>query len=149
MRNIKSTILILIALFAFSAVHAQNINDVLNLLVQKGTITEAEADSIRADDALKQQQAKPKQPVYPVNALVPFQLNGYTQVRYQYSQQNIPAGFDIRRARLDVRGAFGSQWDYRLQVDFVGNKGATGSAATGGAYLSPMLLDAYAAYKPW
>ena len=34
-------------------------------------------------------------------------------------------------------------------IDFVANSGANGSAATGGALISPLLLDAFVAYKPF
>ncbi|MDP4130028.1 MAG: porin [Bacteroidota bacterium] len=135
----------------FSAsVKAQTPNDVLNILVTKGTISQAEADSLRADYAIKQQDAIAKAKTFPLGSSRLLQLSGYTQLRYQsYQQKGKADGFDIRRARLDFQGDFTNKWSYRLLVDFVGNSGANGSSATGGALVSPILLDAYIAYKPW
>jgi phosphate-selective porin len=142
----------ILAVFILSAasIKAQTPNDVLNILVRKGTITQSEADSIRADYAIKQQDAIAKAKTFPLGSSRLLQLSGYTQVRYQSFQLKGKAdGFDIRRARLDFQGDFTSKWSYRLLIDFVGNSGANGSAATGGALVSPLLLDAYIAYKPW
>jgi phosphate-selective porin OprO/OprP len=121
----------------------------LNILVHKGTITQQEADSIRADYAIKQQDAIAKARSFPLGSSRLLQLSGYTQVRYNSFQQKGKAdGFDIRRARLDFQGDFTKKWSYRLLIDFVANSGANGSAATGGALISPLLLDAFIAYKP-
>ncbi len=147
--KLKQLVTTAILLLFITAVKAQTPDDVLNILIQKGTITQGEADSIRAESAIKKQENKPTSKTYPLSATGPFQIYGYTQARYQsYQLAGQIASFDIRRARLDIRGNLSDQWEYRLQTDFVGNKGATGSAATGGAYLSPLLLDAYAVYKP-
>ncbi len=143
---------ILCAAFIFSAdfVIAQTPNDVLNILVKKGAISQQEADSLRADYAIKQQDAIAKAKTFPLGSSRLLQLSGYTQVRFQsFQQKGKPDGFDIRRARLDFQGDFTSRWSYRLLIDFVGNSEANGTAATGGALVSPFLLDAYIAYKPW
>jgi phosphate-selective porin OprO and OprP len=152
--------------FAFiliaSVAKAQTPDDVLNLLIAKGTITQQEADSLRADYAIKQQDVKAKQKTWPVNAGGKFfQIGGYSQVRYQDFQKqtvNPQQGFDLRRLRLDLTGSFDPQFDYRLQVDFVGASGQTGTvnggagttliAPTGGSLLSPTVIDAYIVYKP-
>jgi phosphate-selective porin OprO and OprP len=132
-----------------ASIKAQTPNDVLNILVKKGTITQTEADSIRADYAIRQQDAIARAKTFPLGSSRLLQLSGYTQVRYNSFQQKGKAdGFDIRRARLDFQGDFTNKWGYRLLIDFVGNSGANGSAATGGALVSPLLLDAFVAYKP-
>ena len=144
------TVFTVFLFFAASSLKAQTPNDVLNILVKKGTISQAEADSIRAGYAIKQQEAIANAKTFPLGSSRLLQLSGYTQVRYQSFQlKGKPDGFDIRRARLDFQGDFTSKWSYRLLIDFVGNSGANGSAATGGALVSPLLLDAYVAYKPW
>ena len=61
----------------------------------------------------------------------------------------ITDGFTIKRARLDFQGHFSSQFDYRVLVDFVGQSGANGTAPTGGQLISPFLVEAYVAYKPF
>jgi phosphate-selective porin OprO and OprP len=149
MRRRYFSVLAIIIFLAASA-KAQTPNDVLNILVRKGTISQAEADSIRADYAIKQQDAIAKGKTFALGSSRLLQLSGYTQVRYQSFQlKGKPDGFDIRRARLDFQGDFTSKWSYRLLLDFVGNSGANGTAATGGALVSPLLLDAFIAYKPW
>ncbi|MDR1878801.1 MAG: OprO/OprP family phosphate-selective porin [Bacteroidales bacterium] len=61
-------------------------------------------------------------------------ISGLLNVRYQYD--NDISSFDIRRARLDVRGDASRWFDYRLQVEFAS---------------SPKILDAYirAKIKPY
>jgi phosphate-selective porin OprO/OprP len=128
--------------FAFiliaSVAKAQTTDDVLNLLIAKGTITQQEADSLRADYAIKQQDIKAKQTLFGVNSFGKLSIDGYTQVRYQsFQNQTVtPAdGFDVRRVRLDFTGTIGSQFDYRAQIDF------------GGTAVTP--LDLYIVYKPF
>lgn len=59
-------------------------------------------------------------------------VTGFINVRYQYDGEDDANGFDARRARLDFKGDIGSNFDYRLQVDFAS---------------SPKILDAYLRYK--
>jgi phosphate-selective porin OprO/OprP len=128
---------------------AQTSDDLLNLLTKKGTITQTEADSIRIAYKAKENVEETKQDSFPLSIGRMLRLSGYTQVRFQYYQQHGKNDeFDVRRARLDFQGDFGSKWGYRLLVDFVGATGATGTAPTGGALVSPTLLDAFIAYKP-
>lgn len=117
---------------------AQTPNDILNVLVQRKLVTQVEADSLRADAALKQQDADAKRKSFPVTAGKNIQLAGYTQIRYQNLEEaGKKSGFDIRRARLDVKGNVSPYFGYRLQSDFAGT--STGAFAK--------LLDAYAEIK--
>ena len=142
------TILAMLLIFSFTS-NAQNSEDLLNLLVNKGTISREEADSIKVSYALKKKTEENKQDSFPLSLGRMLRLSGYTQARYQYYQQSGKyGGFDIRRARLDFQGDFSTKWGYRVLVDFVGSSGATGTAPTGGALISPNLLDAFIAYKP-
>jgi len=154
MKNLSLIIAILFSILLTAlCTSAQTTDDVLNILIKKGTITQQEADSIRAEAAIKKQQEIAKEKFFPVSAGGKlFQISGYTQARYQYfqNQKVTPASaFDIRRARLDFTGSFDPKWSYRLLIDFVGASGATGTAATGGSLLSPLLLDAYVVYRPF
>jgi phosphate-selective porin OprO/OprP len=136
---------LLLFTFLCSAVisNAQTTNDILGLLAKKGTISQDEADSLKKCGATKQDS-------FPLIAGRLLRLSGYTQFRYQYYQQSGKnSGFDIRRARLDFQGDFSAKWNYRLLVDFVGATAATGTAPTGGALISPTLLDAFISYKPF
>ncbi len=61
------------------------------------------------------------------------EISGFLNFRYQYSDADGSiTGFDVRRARLDLKGDISERFDYRLQVDFAG---------------SVKILDAYFRYK--
>jgi phosphate-selective porin OprO/OprP len=129
---------------------AQTTTDLLNLLVQKGTITQREADSIHAEFNEKQKASENRLDSFPLAIGRLLRLSGYTQIRYQNFQEPTKNnGFVIPRARLDFQGDFSAKWNYRLLIDFVGASSANGTAPTGGALVSPELLDAFIAYKPF
>ena len=112
---------------------SQTTNDVLELLIKNKTITQQEADSVRAEAAIKQQDADANKKSFFASASRLIQLSGYTQVRYRSQQETGKVdGFDIRRARLDIRGNVNPYFSYRLQTDFAG---------------TAKLLDAYAEVK--
>ena len=60
-------------------------------------------------------------------ATKPLYLSGYTQVRYQ-AHESGSNGFDVRRARISLKGKMSDRLGYRLQTDLGGS--------------SPKLLDA-------
>ena len=131
----KKTLLILLSIIAYNFASAQSSDDVLNLLIQKGLVKQNDADSIRADYAIKQQEAKEKQKTFGVFSSRNLSIGGYTQLRYQSLQEKGKTdGFDIRRARLDIKGNFSPEWEYRLQADFA---------------VATKLVDAYFVYKPF
>lgn len=112
---------------------SQSTDDVLNLLIQKNVVSQKDADSIRAEAAIAAQANLAKVKAFPVNASKKIQIFGYTQVRYQNLEQTRAIdGFDIRRARLDVKGIISPFWSYRVQFDLAG---------------TPKLIDAYAELK--
>lgn len=133
--NSKKILLLLITLFTITITSAQTSDDVLNLLIQKGLVKQSDADSVRADYAFKQQEVKEKQKTFGVLSSRNIAIGGYTQVRYQSLEEpGKKDGFDIRRARLDIKGNFTPEWEYRLQTDFA---------------ISPKIIDAYFSYKPY
>lgn len=82
---------------------AQSPNDVLNLLIANKTISEAQADSLRAEATIKQRLAEANKKNFWINAGRQMQMNGYIQFRYQnLDEASKIDGFDIRRARLDL-----------------------------------------------
>jgi len=110
-------ILVIIGGFVFTA-KSQSTDDVLNLLIQKNVISQKDADSIRAEAAIAAQANQAKVKSFPVNAGKKIILSGYTQVRYQALEEaGKPDGFDIRRARVDLRGNLTPFLLYRLQFD--------------------------------
>jgi len=112
---------------------AQTTNDILDLLIRNKSITQEQADSVRAEAAIKQQDVDANKKSFFASASRLIQISGYTQVRYKSQQETGKVdGFDIRRARLDIRGNVSPYFSYRLQTDFAG---------------TPKLLDAYAEIK--
>jgi len=133
--------LVLVAIILLSSasllnLKAQSTNDVLNLMVANKTITEEQADSVRAEAAIKQQEADAAKKSFFVNAARSMKLSGYTQIRFQqFDETGKINGTDVRRARLDLRGDFTPYWSYQFQIDFAGANGK--------------LLDAVANFKPY
>lgn len=129
----KLFFLILISVVFILPSKSQTTDDVLNLLIQKNAISQKDADSIRAEAAIAAQTNLAKIKSFPVNAAKKISLSGYTQIRYQSLRETGKIdGFDIRRARLDVKGVISPYWSYRVQFDLAG---------------TPKLIDAYAELK--
>jgi phosphate-selective porin OprO/OprP len=125
-------LLIILSVFILNA-KAQSTDDILNVLVQKNLIAQKDADSIRAEAAIAAQANLAKVKAFPVNAGKKITIAGYAQVRYQALEETGKIdGFDIRRARLDVKGNISPYWGYRVQFDLAG---------------TPKLIDAYAELK--
>lgn len=129
----KAVILVLILSVFIIKAKSQSTNDILNVLVQKNLVSQKDADSIRAEAAIAAQADLVKVKAFPVNAGKKIVIAGYTQVRYQRLEQTgVIDGFDIRRARLDIKGTISPYWSYRVQFDLAG---------------TPKLIDAYAELK--
>ena len=112
---------------------SQSTNDILNLLISNKTISQSQADSIRAEAALSQQQADASRKSFFITAARQMQLTGYSQVRYQtFQESGKHNGFDIRRARVDLKGSVTPYFSYRLQADLAN---------------VPKLIDAYGEIK--
>lgn len=128
----KICVLAILCLFV-AKMKGQSTNDILNMLIANKTITQEQADSLRADAAIKQQETDAAKKSFLVSAARQIQISGYTQIRYQaLDEKKKNDGFDVRRARMDLKGNFTSFFSYRLQADFAG---------------SPKLMDAYAEIK--
>ena len=129
----KKPIFLLILLTATLTNFAQTTNDIFDLLIKNKTITQEQADSVRAEAAIKQQDVDANKKVFFTIAGRAIQLAGYTQVRYRFLQESGKNdGFDVRRARIDVRGSVSPYFSYRLQTDLAS---------------APKLLDAYGEIK--
>jgi phosphate-selective porin OprO and OprP len=112
---------------------SQSTNDILSLLIINKSVTQAQADSLRAEAALVQQQADATRKSFFLSASRQMQLAGYTQLRYQsFDEAGKKSGFDIRRARLDLKGSITPYFSYRVQADLSG---------------SPKLIDGYGEIK--
>jgi phosphate-selective porin len=114
-------------------VFSQSTNDILNLLILNRTITQSQADSVRAEAAIAQQQTDASRKSFFITAVRQMQLTGYSQVRYQIFQESGKHNsFDIRRARIDLKGSVTPFFSYRLQADLVDK---------------PKMIDAYGEIK--
>lgn len=123
----------LFVLFNANAQAQQTSEEMLNLLISKNLITQHEADSLRNVIAIKAQDDKARQKKFNLTSGRPLTLNGYTQMRFQSLQEpGKKDGFDVRRARLDLKGAITEKWDYRLQLEFAA---------------SPKIMDATIGYR--
>lgn len=109
-----------------------DVDKLLDLLVQEKVITQEKATAFRANLAVKKQEEKETQKEFIVTAAKPIKISGYTQVRYR-QDNSINDTFDIRRARLDIKGDITERFDYRAQFELAGS--------------SPFLLDATIGYK--
>lgn len=111
-----------------------DVDKLLDLLTEKGVVTKDDAAGFKADLAVKKQEEKETQKEFNVIAGKPIKISGYTQLRYQFLDEDGKIdSFDIRRARLDIKGDVTERFDYRLQTDFAGS--------------SAKVLDATAGYK--
>lgn len=125
--------LILLLILQCGIVFGQSTNDILNVLIANKTITQQQADSLRAEAAIQQQGTEVNKKLFPVNASRFIQLSGYTQLRYvQMEEKGKRSGFDIRRARFDIKGNITPFFSYRLQTEFADK---------------PKILDAYGEIK--
>ncbi len=133
---LKRIFLILIVLITTIVSKAQTNDDLLNLLIKKNVLTQQEADSLRSDLALKEQQKRDKEKENQHNITIgsrALQISGLVQARYQgFQQSTANDAFDLHRARLDVKGNITDQWAYEVYTEFAG---------------TTKLLDAYTSYK--
>jgi phosphate-selective porin OprO and OprP len=124
----KKTAFLMILLLA-GKIYSQSSNDVLNVLVSNNSISQQQADSLRADAAVKQQKADSAKKSFWVSAARQMQLTGFTQLRYQLlDEAGKNDGFDLRRARLRLKGDITPAFGYNVQVDLADK---------------PKLLDAF------
>jgi phosphate-selective porin len=133
---LKRSLLILTILFSAIISKAQSNDELLNLLIKKNLLTQQEADSLRSDLALKEQQKRDKDKENQHNIFIgsrALQISGLVQARYQgFAQSGVNNAFDLHRARLDAKGSITDQWSYEVYTEFAG---------------SAKLIDAYTAYK--
>jgi len=127
--------LLLSLLFAAVTTKAQQNEDLLNLLIKKNVLTQQEADSIRADQALKEQAKKDKAAnQHGISIGRALQISGLVQARYQgFAQSGVNNAFDLRRVRLDLRGNVSDDWSYDVYSEFAGS--------------NVKLVDAFVQYK--
>ncbi|MEI6576143.1 MAG: hypothetical protein WCO63_08205 [Bacteroidota bacterium] len=77
----KTLVLLLGLALLCKLLEAQSANDVLNLLIDNKIISAAQAESLRADAAIKQKQTDAGKKWFGINSGRPLTLNGYVQIR--------------------------------------------------------------------
>ncbi|HEY4323307.1 MAG TPA: porin [Mucilaginibacter sp.] len=129
-----AAVLLLSILFTTTALKAQQNDDLINVLLKKNVINQKEADSIRADQAIKEQARKDKENQHGITiGSKALQISGLIQTEYQgFQQTGVNNAFSLHRARLDVKGDIDDNWNYEVYTEFAG---------------TTKLLDAYSAYK--
>ena len=131
------SLFVIVLLFSAVASKAQQNDELLNLLIKKNVITEPEADSLRADLAVKEQQQKDKDKENQHGITIgskALQISGLIQTEYEGFEQSTKTNtFLLHRARLDVKGSVTDDWSYEVYTEFAG--------------VTPKLLDAYTTYK--
>ncbi len=134
LRYVISTAFLLAILFIASSSKAQQNEDLLNMLIKKNVISQQEADSLRADQALKQQAKKDKENQHGITiGSRALQISGLIQTEYEgFQQTSVNNTFLLHRARLDVKGDINDSWNYEVYTEFAG---------------TTKLLDAYTTYK--
>ncbi len=101
MKTKKYTLTIITLTYFIVSATAQTNEDVLNLLIQKGAITQADADSLRAESAIKEQET-PKDKTFTIGAELRTRAeyrNGYRNL-IPASDTAVPAFFTNQRTRL-------------------------------------------------
>jgi phosphate-selective porin OprO/OprP len=128
------TILLLSIIFATISAKAQQNDDLINLLLKKSVISQKEADSLRADQAIKEQAKRDKENQHGITiGSRALQISGLLQTEYEgFQQTGVNNTFLLHRARLDVKGDINDNWNYEVYTEFAS---------------TTKLLDAYTTYK--
>src|ERR1700730_17376789 len=110
------TVLLLSIIFTAITVKAQQNDDLINILLKKNVISQKEADSLRADQAIKEQARKDKENQHGITiGSRALQISGVIQTEYQgYQQTGVNNAFSLHRARLDVKGDINDNWNYEV-----------------------------------
>lgn len=98
---------------------------ILNLLVEKGTITKQESDEIMAavENIVKKQKQDAEKNSVKTGSASNMKISGYLQTRYNvYEYKGSYDQFDIKRARASISGKIVDNFDYKLEFDLVKGK---------------------------
>ncbi|HEY3414413.1 MAG TPA: porin [Armatimonadota bacterium] len=158
MRTPKSLVAVAAALIGVAGgAHAAKdpVDILIQKLVERSVITEADGNSIRSEIAQIQkdeaEKAKAAPTVVPVTVKTAVKLSGYAQARYTSSTgPSTGDTFEIRRLRLSLAGNPAPKVDYALQVDLAGSSTAvtsvSGTTVKTGNVGKATLLDAAVGY---
>lgn len=140
-----------IAVAGIAGAAQQPVDILIQKLIERSVITQADGDSIRAEIAeIEKDNAKKEKAAAaatPVTAKTAVKLSGYAQARYTSATGPTTGDtFDVRRLRLSLAGNPTPQVDYNIQADFAGSTtavtGVSGSTVKTGPVGKATLLDA-------
>jgi phosphate-selective porin OprO and OprP len=146
---------------ALAAPSAYGKDDLLETLAQKGVITMAEYEKLKAqrktevtmttEDGFKFTSGDNSASIQ-IGTLQQFDLADYDEDNAKLSN-----GTDLRRSRLSIGGIFLTDWQYRVEYEFVGTSGITDAyvaytrlkpfIVTAGQFKQPFGMEALAADK--
>ncbi|MBK8847097.1 MAG: alginate export family protein [Bacteroidetes bacterium] len=126
------------------AVHAQSTDDLLNLLIGKNLLKQEEADSIRAETALKTQETP-----FDKTLSIDLEWRPRTEFRSGYQQMandtTVPALFTNQRTRLTFGYDVVGKYNFQFSIQDIHTFGANDPRSTAGtiqifeAYFEPMI----------
>lgn len=137
----KRVLLLVLSLVLLTTAFAQD-KATLDLLVQKGVITQAEADQVAKQSTLV---------VRPKNSNVKvLTISGTVQTQFDYISVDVHAGntpnpqatqeFLLRRANIDLQADLGSGFLGQIKMDFAAGQGSTAQTGSGNRQLFDTVL---------
>ena len=137
------TVVCLLLVIMVENIFAQSNEDVLNFLVQKKLITQQEADSLRAEDAVKQQE-KPKDKTFTVS--IDFKPRGEYRNGYRYLREDTTtANFQVLgRSRINITYEHANKLKFHTSIQDVRTWGQYDPRSTAGTLqIFESYVDAY------
>ncbi|MFM2214162.1 MAG: hypothetical protein RL427_1425 [Bacteroidota bacterium] len=144
----KKLLFILISFFTLSLAQAQSSDDILNLLIQKGVVKQADADSVRADYAIKQQD-KPKDKTLTIDLQLKNRLearNGYASLP---TETSVASAFVNQRTRLTFNYQHNNMFNSVVSLQDVrvwgmhDPRGLDGTIQLFEGYVEPLLTPSF------
>ena len=151
--GVKALVLLLSGLFAVNAQADGSVQQLLDVLLQNGTLTQQQYNQLveglktEKNDTLKTakngvvvQRKGASMQFNSEDGGFDFQVGGRVMVDvagFTHDNGQLGSGAELRRARLFAKGTMWDVWGYKFQYDFTG----TGRAGIRDAYLQYMGLD--------
>ena len=126
----------------------------IKALVNKGIITQQDADGVRDEIAKLREEEEAKRTAFTVTGKRPIRVAGYLQEKYTHSTATgAHNSLDVRRARVGISGAATDKLDFKISSELSGSRTAVSSVNFGTSTTAttkagkPILVDALLGYK--
>ena len=126
----------------------------IKALVNKGIITQQDADAVRDEIAELKKEDEAKQTAFTVTGKRPIKVAGYLHEKYTSSSAaGVQDGFEVRRARLGITGDATDKLDFKASWELSGTRTAVSSVNFGTSSVTttkvgkPILVDMALGYK--